>query len=101
MPIAVQNNSLIRQNSDLVLNGSHRVIFIRRHHATERQYCAPAYPSEPVYMDLNYLYERYAVSLQMSKNAACDSSRIVHRKLAEAYASQIAQVRIRGSLSPA
>ena len=52
-------------------------------------------------MDLNYLYERYAVSLQMSKNAACDSSRIVDRKLAEAYASQIAQVRIRGSLSPA
>ncbi len=49
-------------------------------------------------MDLNYLYERYAVSLKMSENAACDSSRIVHRKLAEAYAAQIAQARIHGSL---
>jgi hypothetical protein len=49
-------------------------------------------------MDLNYLYERYAISLQMSENAACDCSRIVHRKLAEAYASQIAQARIHGSL---
>ncbi|MCL6697444.1 hypothetical protein LZ496_01405 [Sphingomonas sp. NSE70-1] len=52
-------------------------------------------------MDLNYLYERYAVSLQMSESAACDSSRIVHRKLAEAYAAQIAQAKIHGSLSPA
>ena len=52
-------------------------------------------------MDLNYLFQRYAVSLQMSENAACGSSRIVHRKLAEAYAEQIAQVRIHGSLSPA
>ena len=48
-------------------------------------------------MDLNYLYHRYAISLQMSENAACDSSRIVHRKLAEAYAVQIAEAKIHGS----
>lgn len=48
-------------------------------------------------MDLNYLYQRYAVSLQMSENAACGSSRIVHRKLAQAYAAQIAQARVCGS----
>jgi hypothetical protein len=52
-------------------------------------------------MDLNYLYQRYAVSLQMSENAACDSSRIVHRKLAEAYASQIADAKIHGSAQAA
>ena len=48
-------------------------------------------------MDLNYLYQRYFISLQMSENAACDSSRIVHRKLAEAYAVQIAQAKIHGT----
>lgn len=48
-------------------------------------------------MDLNYLYQRYAVSLQMSENAACNSSRIVHRQLAEAYAVQIAQAKVQGS----
>ena len=52
-------------------------------------------------MDLNYLYQRYAVSLQMSDNAACGSSRIVHRKLAEGYAAQIAQAKTHGSASPA
>jgi hypothetical protein len=50
-------------------------------------------------MDLNYLYQRYAVSLEMSKNAACDSSRIVHRQLADAYAVRIDQAKIHGSLS--
>jgi hypothetical protein len=45
-------------------------------------------------MDLNYLYQRYAISLQMSENAACSSSRIVHRKLAEAYRAQISQAKI-------
>lgn len=49
-------------------------------------------------MDLNYIYRRYAISLQMSENAACDSSRGVHRKLAEAYAAQIAQAKINGSV---
>ena len=48
-------------------------------------------------MDLNYLYHRYGISLEMSRNAACDCSRIVHRKLAEAYALQIAQAKIHGS----
>ena len=45
-------------------------------------------------MDLNYLYQRYAISLQMSEDAGCQSSRIVHRKLAEAYAAQIAQAKM-------
>jgi len=48
-------------------------------------------------MDLNYLYQRYAISIQLSENAACNPSRIVHRKLAEAYAAQIAQAKINGS----
>ena len=41
-------------------------------------------------MDLNYLYQRHSISLHMADNAACQSSRIVHRKLAEGYAAQIA-----------
>lgn len=49
-------------------------------------------------MDLNYLYQRYAVSLQMSDNAACEGSRIAHRKLAEGYAAKIALARNYGSL---
>lgn len=48
-------------------------------------------------MDLNYLYQRYFVSLQMSENAACVSSRIVHRRLAEAYAVQIADAKVNGT----
>jgi hypothetical protein len=48
-------------------------------------------------MDLNYLYQRYAISLQMSENAACNSSRIVHRQLADAYRAQIAEAKIHGS----
>ncbi|HEY0629718.1 MAG TPA: hypothetical protein VGD23_10360 [Sphingomicrobium sp.] len=48
-------------------------------------------------MDLNYLYQRYAISLQMSKDAACGSSRIVHSKLAEGYAAQIAAARMHGT----
>ena len=52
-------------------------------------------------MDLNYLYQRYAVSLRMSEDAACDCSRIVHRRLADGYAALIAQAKLQGSLSPA
>ncbi|HEU4957424.1 MAG TPA: hypothetical protein VFT40_07350 [Sphingomicrobium sp.] len=52
-------------------------------------------------MDLNYIYQRYEISLQMSKNAACGASRVVHRKLAEAYAAQIAEAKIRGSAQAA
>jgi hypothetical protein len=48
-------------------------------------------------MDINYLYQRYAISMQMSENAACVSSRIVHRKLAEAYRAQIDQAKINGT----
>ena len=52
-------------------------------------------------MDLNYLYQRYAISIQMSENAACISSRIVHRKLAKAYREQIALAKRNGSAVPA
>ncbi len=48
-------------------------------------------------MDLNYLYQRYFISLQMSEKAICDGSRIAHRKLAEGYAEQIARARVHGS----
>jgi len=48
-------------------------------------------------MDLNYLYQRYSVSLHMAENAACTSSRIVHQKLAEGYATRIAEARTHGS----
>lgn len=50
-------------------------------------------------MDLNYVYQRYCISLQMAETAACDCSRIVHRKLAEGYAAQIAEARLQGSLA--
>jgi len=48
-------------------------------------------------MDLNYLYQRYFVSLQLSEKAACISSQIVHRKLAEGYAALIADAKINGT----
>jgi hypothetical protein len=44
-------------------------------------------------MDLNYLHHRQQVSVFMSDNAACDSSRVVHRKMAEGYAALIASAR--------
>lgn len=49
-------------------------------------------------MDLNYLYQRYAVSLRMSEDAACGPSRIIHRKMAEAYAVRIELAKIHGTL---
>jgi hypothetical protein len=48
-------------------------------------------------MDLNYLYQRYSVSLHMADNAACTSSRIVHGKLAEGYAALIAAAKLHGT----
>jgi hypothetical protein len=48
-------------------------------------------------MDLNYLYKRYGVSIDMAENARCDCSRIAHQKLAEGYAVQIAEARLRGT----
>ncbi len=48
-------------------------------------------------MDLNYLYQRYSVSLLMAENAACSCSRIAHRKLADGYAAQIADARVHGT----
>ncbi len=45
-------------------------------------------------MDLNYFYYRQQVSDFMSNNAACDCSRLVHRKMADAYALLIAKAKI-------
>ena len=56
----------------------------------------PLAKSEPI-MDLNYLYQRYFISLQLSENAACDGSRIAHRKLAEGYATRIAEAKLNGT----
>lgn len=50
-------------------------------------------------MDLNYLYQRYCVSLQMAERATCDCSRMVHEKLAEGYADQIADAKPNGTLA--
>lgn len=52
-------------------------------------------------MDLNYLYHRYSVSLHMAKNAACDSSRFAHRKLADGYAAMIEDAKLNGTMEPA
>jgi hypothetical protein len=52
-------------------------------------------------LDLNYLYLRYGVSLQMAKNAACNCSRIAHRNLAEGYAARIADAKLNGTPAPA
>ena len=48
-------------------------------------------------MDLNYLYQRYFISLQLAEGASCDSSRIIHLKLAEGYAARIADAKINGT----
>jgi hypothetical protein len=48
-------------------------------------------------MDLNYLYQRYSVSLHMAENAACSCSRSVHGKLAEGYAARIAIAKLEGT----
>ena len=54
---------------------------------------APAYWTELV-MDLNYFYYRQQVSDFMSDNAGCDCSRLVHRKMADAYSLLIANAKI-------
>ena len=48
-------------------------------------------------MDLNYLCQRYSVSLHMAETAACDCSRIIHGKLADGYAARIADARAHGT----
>lgn len=40
-------------------------------------------------MDLNYLYHRHGVSLIMAKAATSSCARIVHEKLAAAYAERM------------
>ena len=45
-------------------------------------------------MDLNYLLQRYSVSLHMSVNAACGCSRLAHRELADGYAAKIARAKL-------
>jgi len=48
-------------------------------------------------MDLNYIFQRYSVSLHMAKNAVCLSTRAAHQKLADGYAARIADAKIHGS----
>ncbi len=48
-------------------------------------------------MDLNYLYKRYGVSIQMAENAGCGCSRIAHQKLADGYAVRIAEAKLYGT----
>ncbi len=45
-------------------------------------------------VDLNYLYHRHQISLAMSEGAACDCSRISHRKMADAYATLITEAKL-------
>jgi len=45
-------------------------------------------------MDLNYFHHRQQVSDFMSDNAACVCSRLVHRKMADAYALLISNAKI-------
>jgi len=45
-------------------------------------------------MDLNYFHHRQQVSEFMSDNAACVCSRLVHRKLADAYSLLISNAKI-------
>jgi hypothetical protein len=71
--------------------------FHLRHRAMERHNCAPAFSVWRKIMDLNYLYQRYTISLHMAENAACCSSRIVHQKLAEGYAARIADAKLHGT----
>ena len=52
-------------------------------------------------MDLNYLYQRYFISLQMAESATCDGSRITHRKLADGYVAQIAEAKLAYAPVPA
>lgn len=52
-------------------------------------------------MDLDYLYQRYLIALQMAEKAACDSSRITHHKLADGYAARIAEARLGVAAGPA
>ncbi|WP_158581972.1 hypothetical protein [Sphingomonas edaphi] len=48
-------------------------------------------------MDLNYIYERYAVSLEMARNAACRSSELAHLELADGYAARIQDAKLHGT----
>lgn len=48
-------------------------------------------------MDLNYIYERYAVSLEMARNAGCRSSELAHLALAEGYATRIENAKLHGT----
>ena len=68
--------------------------------ATERRIALPL-AKRSDFMDLNYLYRRYAVSLRRSEDAACVSSRAAHRELAAGYASQIELAKIHGTSVPA
>ena len=63
----------------------------------ERPTVLPLAYEEPE-MDLNYLYHRHQVSLFMADNARSDAARGAHRELAEHYAAQIADAKMRSSI---
>jgi hypothetical protein len=44
-------------------------------------------------MDLNYLYQRYQISLFMAQNGSSAQVRRVHGEFAELYAARIAEAR--------
>lgn len=45
-------------------------------------------------MDINYLLQRYSVSLHMAENAACHCARLAHRDLADGYATKVAAAKL-------
>lgn len=48
-------------------------------------------------MDLNYIYERHAVSLRNAEQASCAPSRLAHHELAAGYARLIARAKLHGT----
>jgi len=50
-------------------------------------------------MDLNYIYQRHAVSLQNAEQAACAPSRVAHEQLAAGYARIISRAKLHGTRS--
>lgn len=50
-------------------------------------------------MDLNYIYERHAVSLRNEEQATSAPSRRAHHELAAGYARLIARAKVHGTRS--
>jgi hypothetical protein len=66
-------------------------------HSRDREtFLCSRFPAWSIFMDLNYLLQRYSVSLHMAENAGCDCSRLAHRELAVGYAAKIADAKLQG-----